>query len=268
MHAGRVPPNKGRLAMKERGKQRGFFRWQLGSAHSGKLRLRGNLHCCDAGERWCSAAGGNDPGQCCSICRQQTFFGHTLRYCGGRGRSDLWRQHRFLGRPPIWYVVAFEMGISDRARRTEEEAGTVSICSPRREDRLLRTFRRFAARLCGTAGWSKWIVPFAVPHLSMRRGELPGRQCSELADTCLEKVFVESLDHLDGRCLLQRSFWPSFFGATTRKMRNDSWTRQKQRRRMMPGNNRVGAGQVAANVLMAETPHVDLCGSGLPLRLR
>jgi hypothetical protein len=37
---------------------------------------------------------------------------------------------------------------------------------------------------------------------------------------------------------------------------------------MMPGNNRVGAGQVAANVLMAETPHVDLCGSGLPLRLR
>jgi hypothetical protein len=26
MHAGRVPPNKGRLAMKERGKQRGFFR--------------------------------------------------------------------------------------------------------------------------------------------------------------------------------------------------------------------------------------------------
>jgi membrane protein DedA with SNARE-associated domain len=67
MHAGRVPPNKGRLAMKERGKQRGFFRWQLGSAHSGKLRLRGNLHCCDAGERWCSAAGGNNPGQCCSI---------------------------------------------------------------------------------------------------------------------------------------------------------------------------------------------------------
>jgi hypothetical protein len=37
---------------------------------------------------------------------------------------------------------------------------------------------------------------------------------------------------------------------------------------MMPGNNRVGAGQVAANVLMAETPHVDLCGSGLPSRLR
>ena len=51
-------------------------------------------------------------------------------------------------------------------------------------------------------------------------------------------------------------------------MRNDSWTRRKQQRPMMPGNNRVGAGQVAANVLMAETPHVDLCGSGhgLPSR--
>src|SRR5258708_24292837 len=174
MHPGKVPPNKGRLAMKERGKEGGLCRWQLGAADFGKLRLRGNLHCCDAGERWCAAAGGNNRGQCCSICRQQTFFGHALRYCGGRGRSDLWRQHRFLGRPGIWYVVAFEMGISHRARRAEEEAGTVSICSPRREDRLLRTFRRFAARLCGTAGRSKRIVPFAVPRLQCGRGNCLG----------------------------------------------------------------------------------------------
>ncbi len=58
--------------------------------------------------------------------------------------------------------------------RTEEEAGAVSICPPRREDRLLRTFRRFAACLCSTARWRKRIVPFAVSHLQCGGGNCLG----------------------------------------------------------------------------------------------
>src|SRR5215470_7158946 len=80
---------------------------------------------------------------------------------------------------------------------------------------------------------------------SMRRGELSGRRCSELADTYLEKVFVESLDHSDGPCSLRRSFLPSFFGVTTRKTRNASWTRRKRQRPMMPDNKESGARQIA-----------------------
>ena len=88
----------------------------------------------------------------------------TLRHCGGCRRGDRWRQRRFLGRPGIWHVIACA-GIFDRARRTEKEPGTVSICPPRREDRLLRKFRCFTPRLCGAAGWRKRIVPYKVSHL-------------------------------------------------------------------------------------------------------
>src|SRR5262245_17993711 len=72
----------------------------------------------------------------------------------------------------------------------------------------------------------------------MQRGELSGRQCSELADTYLEKAFAGSQDHLAGRCSLARSFLPSFFGATTKKMRNDSSTLRKRRRPTLPNNDR------------------------------
>src|SRR5258708_10477341 len=66
------------------------------------------------------------------------------------------------------------MGIWERGGREEEEAGAVSICPPRREDRLLRTFRRFAACLCSTARWRKRIVPFAVSHLQCGGGDFFG----------------------------------------------------------------------------------------------
>jgi hypothetical protein len=94
-----------------------------------------------------------------------------------------------------------------------------------------------------------WLAQTGCPlcgfSSSMRREELSGRQCSELADMYLEKVFVESLDHLDGRCLLGQSSLPSSFGATTRKMRNDSWTRPRQQRQMMPKGSTVSAREVA-----------------------
>src|SRR5262249_3916227 len=73
---------------------------------------------------------------------------------------------------------------------------------------------------------------------SMQRGELSGRQCSELADTYLEKVFAESQDHLAGQYSLARSVLPSFFGATTKKMRNDSSTTRKLRRPTLPNNEK------------------------------
>src|SRR5215472_9200592 len=82
----------------------------------------------------------------------------------------------------------------------------------------------------------------------MQRGELSGRQCSELADTYLEKAFAGSQDHLAGRCSLARSFLPSFFGATTKKMRTDSSTMRKRRRPTLPNNDRPAPDRLQQNV--------------------
>src|SRR5258708_8630589 len=98
------------------------------------------------------------------------------------------------------------MGISHRARRAEEEAGTVSICSPRREDRLLRTFRRFAARLFRTAGCSKWIVPFAGPHLQYGGGGWPGGEGGGGRGQVSGDALLQTLSQFLGRGVLRGLF--------------------------------------------------------------
>jgi len=82
---------------------------------------------------------------------------------------------------------------------------------------LLRTFRRFAACLCGTAGWRKQVVSFAVSHLQCGGGNCLGDSVRSWRIRTWRRYSSNRRTIWMGGALWGDSFCLPSFGATTRK---------------------------------------------------